>query len=322
MRCCSLGILTLLVVALVDGVSRSTEITVERTKQGAAVKIDGQLFTEYIVQSNTKPILWPVIGPTGKRMTREYPMKLVKYERRKDHPHQRSLWFSHGNVNGVDFWDEQNLRKTGIIKHLEFLETTSGKPAVISTRNAWQTRAGKKICEDVRTLHFDTDGDTRWIDFDITVKATDGPVTFGDTKEGTFGIRVPESMYVDSRRGGTIVNSENRVCTNRKTESQVWGKRASWVDYHGPVDGEIVGIAVLNHPSSFRYPTYWHVRTYGLFAANPFGLHDFLGGPANRGQYTLPAGKSITFRYRILLHRGDEKTGKVAEAFAHYAQEK
>jgi hypothetical protein len=317
MRCCCVGMCVLFVVVLAATVSRAAEITVERTKQGAAVKIDGQLFAEYVTKSNTKPILWPIIGPTGKRMTREYPMKKVDSERKKDHPHHRSLWFTHGSVNGVDFWDEASPKKCGTTQHIEFLKTESGKPAVIATRNAWLAPGGKKVCEDVRTLRFDTDGDARWIDFDINLKATDGPVTFGDTKEGTFGIRVPESMNVDSRRGGQIVNSENQ------TDGKAWAKRASWVDYHGPVDGETVGIAILNHPTSFRYPTYWHVRTYGLFAANPFGVHDFVPNAArDAGQFTLPAGQSVTFRYRVLLHRGDEKAGKVAEAFAQYAKEK
>jgi hypothetical protein len=83
-----------------------------------------------------------------------------------------------------------------------------------------------------------------------------------------------------------------------------------------------VGIAILNHPDSFRFPTCWHVRSYGLFAANPFGLHEFAGGKPDRGAVTLAPGKTLVLRYRVLLHRGDEKAGKVAEAFAAYAKAK
>ena len=104
-----------------------------------------------------------------------------------------------------------------------------------------------------------------------------------------------------------------------QTDRGTWGKRAAWVDYHGPLDGQVTGITIMNHPSSFRFPTYWHVRTYGLFAANPFGLHDFEGTSEVDGTHELEAGESITLRYRVLLHRGDEKEGKVAEAFADYA---
>ena len=279
------------------------------------VKIDGQLFTEYLVKSGTKPILWPIIGPTGKPMTRDYPMRDRPGEQ-KDHPHQRSLWFTHGDVNGVNFWAEPGQASyVGRIEHLRFVKVASGKPAVIVTQNAWLGTDGKKICEDQRTLRFDTDGDARWIDFDVTIKAADKPVTFGDDKEGTFGVRVAQSLSVDAKQGGKIVNSRGQV------DEAAWGQTAPWVDYHGPIDDQTVGIAIFNHPSSFRFPTYWHVRTYGLFAANPFGVHAFGKGKATDGAYTIRPGKSITLRYRVFLHRGDEKQGKVAEAFAVYSKE-
>jgi len=121
-------------------------------------------------------------------------------------------------------------------------------------------------------------------------------------------------MRVDRKTGGRIITSEGLE------NEQAWGKPAAWVDYHGPVGNETLGIAILNHPSSFRYPTHWHVRTYGLFAANPFGLHDFTGGK-QRGDHTMRKGDTFTLRYRVIFHRGDEKQGKIAEAFAAYAKE-
>jgi hypothetical protein len=307
---CALAVVAAWLACHLDAVS--AEITVERSEKGAAVKIDGWLFTEYLTRSGTKPILWPVIGPTGKPMTRDFPMRDRPGEM-KDHPHQRSLWFSHGSVNGIDFWGEQG--KVGTIKHLEFAKISGGKPAVIATRNAWLAPDGRRVCEDQRVLRFDTDGEARWIDFDITLKATDGKLVFGDTKEGTFGLRVAQALSVDARRGGQIVNSRGQ------SNDAAWGQPAAWVDYHGSIDGKTVGIAILNHPGSFRYPTRWHVRTYGLFAANPFGLHDFPGGKNADGAVTLPPGKTVTFRYRVLLHRGDQREGKVAERFAAYGHD-
>jgi len=120
---------------------------------------------------------------------------------------------------------------------------------------------------------------------------------------------------VDAKQGGKIVNSRKQV------NGAAWGKPAPWVDYHGPVDGQTVGIAIFNHPSSFRYPTYWHVRTYGLFAANPFGLTDFSGGKLTGGAHTISSGKSMSLRYRVFLHRGDEEEGNVAKAFSAYSKE-
>jgi hypothetical protein len=295
------------------GTRAPAEVTAERADGKVVVKIDGQPFAEYLVTSGQKPplgpIVWPIIGPTGKRMTRNYPMAEGPNER-KDHPHHRSLWFNHGDVNGFSFWHKQT------IKHRRFVEVESGRQAVIVTDNDWLAPDGKPVCHDQRTLTFHTDGQNRMIDFDITVYAGHEPVKFGDTKEGTFGMRVAGTMKVDAKLGGRIVNSNGQV------DGAAWGKRASWVDYHGPVDGQTVGIAILNHPSSFRYPTYWHVRTYGLFAANPFGLHNFKGSKAVDGSYTIPAGGSITFHYRVILHKGDETAGHIAEAFAAYAREK
>jgi len=290
----------------------SAEITVERSEWGAAVKIDGRLFTEYLIRSGNKPVLWPIIGPTGRPMTRAYPMRDRPGEK-KDHPHHRSLWFTHGDVNGVNFWDERG--PVGTIKHVEFTRLAGGKPATIAARNAWLGPKGKKICEDRRTLRFDTDGESRRIDFDITLVATEGAVTFGDTKEGTFGVRVADTIRVDAGRGGKIVNSRQRV------NEAAWGQPAEWIDYHGPVDGQIVGIAILNHPGSFRFPTYWHARTYGLLTANPFGLRTFTGGKRTDGAYKLSPGERMTLRYRVLLHRGDERQGRVAEAFSVYSNQ-
>jgi hypothetical protein len=289
------------------------EISAEQTKEGAVVKIDGQVFAAYLIRSGSKPILWPINGPGGKPMTRPYPMVPQPGET-KDHIHHRSLWFTHGSVNGIDFWTEEGSRR-GTIRHRQFVKVLGGRPAVIVTRNDWLGPDGKKQCEDRRTLSFDATADARWIDFDIVLTATDGPVKFGDTKEGTFGVRVPDSMCVDAKRGGRIVNSRGQ------TDAAAWGQPAAWVDYHGPVDGQTLGIAILNHPSSLRFPTTWHVRTYGLFAANPFGARDFSGNKKADGSYTIPAGGSASFRYRVILHRGDEKVADIAGAFARYAKE-
>lgn len=295
--------------------SSAAEVTVKQHDRGATVEIDGKLFTEYLIKTGPKPILWPIIGPTGVAMTRAYPMEKVEGEK-QDHPHQRSLWFTHGDVNGVDFWSE--IKGHGAIVHREFVEAKSlgDGAALIVTRNDWIGPDGKKQCEDERRLTFRAATDHRAIDFDITLKASDGPVIFGDTKEGTMGIRIPTVMDVNSKKGGRIVTSEGL------TDKAAWGKPAPWVDYHGPLEGELVGIAVMNHPSSFRYPTRWHVREYGLFAANPFGLKDFESNKTLDGSHTVPAGESITLRYRFVFHKGDEKASGIAKLFEQYAAAK
>jgi hypothetical protein len=294
---------------------QAVEITAQKSGTDVTVKIGNEPFTTYLVRSGSKPILWPIIGPTGKRMTRNYPMEKGSKEA-TDHVHHRSLWFTHGDVNGIDFWTESTKGKTGSIVHRKFVKVESGEEAQIETENDWLSPAGKKVCEDRRQLTFGTRGDARWIDFDITLRASEGAVVFGDTKEGTFGLRVADSLRVDAGKGGKIINS------NGQTNAAAWGKSANWVDDHGPIDGETVGIAIFDHPSSFRHPTGWHARNYGLLAANPFAQQGFAGSKVKAAPYTLPKGQELAFHYRVFLHRGDEKEGKVAEAYAEYAKVK
>ncbi len=292
------------------GVSHGA-ITAEKTDRGVIVAVDGKSFAEYRIDLGPKPIVWPVIGPTGLSVTRDYPMADTPGETR-DHPHQRSLWFTHGSVNGISFWEEAPGR--GSIRHREFVQVRGGQDAVIMTRNDWVTPDDECLLHDTRRLRFAAPGDVRLLDFDIRLTAA-RPVVFGDTKEGTFGIRVAETIRVDSKKGGQIVNSHG------DRDGDAWGKRAAWVDYSGPVGDSIVGIAVLNHPASFRFPTYWHVRTYGLFAANPFGQHDFERMQDVDGSYRLAEGESLVLHYRVILHRGRADEAGIAEKFAQYAAE-
>ena len=129
----------------------------------------------------------------------------------------------------------------------------------------------------------------------------------GDTKEGTFAIRVVNGL---TEPGLKMLNSEGKV-----GEDEIWGKRANWVDYSGEVDGESLGIAIFDNPANIKHPTYWHARDYGLFAVNPFGEHDFYKDPKRDGSVTIATGKSLTFRYRVLIHHGDAAEAHVAEAY-------
>jgi hypothetical protein len=272
------------------------------------VTIDDRPLSTYRVSPGSKPFLYPIIGPTGEPFTRAYPMADIPGEDR-DHPHQRSCWFTHGSVNGVDFWSEGAGK--GTIREVKREIVQTPILGQIRTRNAWLAPNGRRVCEDRRTMTFYWTKVHRMIDFEIVIEATDGPVTFGDTKEGMFGLRVASTMDATPKKGGKITNAEGL------TDDRAWGQASSWVDYVGPVKEQTVGIAVLNHPSSFRYPTTWHVRTYGLFAANPFGWKDF--GKPERGDHTLPAGESIRFAYRVILHKGDTASLGVPAMFQAYA---
>lgn len=302
-----IGFIFLLALATVA----RAEVTVEKSEQGAIVKLDGKLFTEYLCKSGNKPVFWPIIGPTGQPITRGFPIAPMPGETH-DHIHQRGLWFTHGDVNGVMFWSQE--KGSGEIVHREFTRLASGKVGEIATRTDWLAPDGKRVCEGQSTYTFRQDGDARILDADLTLVASNGPLTLGDNKEGSFGLRVADSMRVDANLGGTIVNSAG------ETNANAWGRPAHWVDYYGPVDGKTVGVAIFDDPANPGSPVRWHVRTYGLFAANPFTRNAF--DPQQKsGTIVVPAGKSIRFRYRVLIHPGDAKQGKVAERYAEFTKQ-
>jgi len=280
-----------------------------------AVAIGGEPFTEHVSEGYSRPFLYPLLGPGGARMTRHWPMEDAPNEEH-DHPHHKSFWWGHGDMNGVDFWAEG--KESGKVVQQSITHKTRGRHAEIKTRNQYVAKDGRVICTDERTLRFyphQADG-ARQFDFEITVHADHGELKFGDTKEGTLAVRLAETMRLKGKVGqGRIVNSEGL------RDGETWGKRAKWVDYHGPVDGRTVGVAIFDHPANPRHPTWWHVRDYGLFAANPFGIHDFEKKPAGTGDIRVPAGGKITFKYRLLLHAGDELAGKVSERYEKYVQE-
>jgi len=281
------------------------------------VEVNGRLFTEYFYTNVPRPYFFPLMGPGGLPLTRNWPMKETTNEE-KDHPHHRSLWFAHGAVNGRDFWSEQ--KDFGRIVHDGFLEIKTGGSGLIRSRNRWIAADGSVVCTDERALRIyaPANAGEQIFDFDITLRASNGGVTFGDTKEGAMAVRLGETMRLKTSAGkGHIVTSTGA------RDGAAWGKRADWCDYFGPVDGKIVGIAIFDHPENPRHPTWWHVRDYGLFAANPFGQHDFekLDDRA-AGDLKIPAGESVTFRYRFYLHEGDEQQARVAVKYQEYAKEK
>jgi len=284
------------------------------------VEIGGQLFTEYFFKDVPRPYCYPMLGPGGAEMMRHWPMKDVAGEEH-DHPHHRSLWFTHGSVNGHDFWSEQ--KNFGKIVHDGFVQLQSGGDAgVIRSKNNWVASDGKTVCTDERTLRiYNRPANERLLDFEITIYASHGELTFGDTKEGSMAVRLNETMRLKPNKENAGKPTGHIVNSHGVRDGATWGKRAAWCDYYGPVAGKTLGIAIFDHPQNPRHPTWWHVRDYGLFAANPFGRHDFEGLPdKNAGNLVVPTGQSVTFRYRFYIHEGDEKESKVADHYADYVK--
>ena len=286
-------------------------VHLQKMEDRVRIEIDGELLGEYFFKDVSRPFLYPVLGPGGLQVTRDWPMAEGEGEE-KDHPHHRSFWYAHGEINGVDFWSES--ARAGKTVHEEFVKIESGRDkGVIESRNKLVAKDGTVIATDERTLTIHNRKDARVLDFEITIHASHGDLAFGDTKEGSFAMRLAPTMRLKGKVGrGHIVNSEG------VKDGATWGKRAAWVDYFGPVQGETVGVAIFDHPENPRHPTWWHVRDYGLFAANPFGIHDFEKKEKGAGDLELKAGDNITFRYRVYIHTGDTESARVSEEFKAY----
>lgn len=315
---------TLRLVPSKDSAAGDRVVVEKAAEDQIDIRIGNNLLTSYCYPSDSeKPYLYPVIGPKGTHLTRGYPMVDLDYEeelKAKDHPHHRSLWVAYGNVNGGDFWSmgrdpaRRDTQKTDGI-----LVSESGPVyGRLVAKNSWISKEGKRVVTERREyVFYNTPEENRVIDSIVTFIATDGKVTFGDTKEGGIcALRL--NPKIDEKHGtGVMRNSEGG-----KGAGECWGKRAEWCDYYGTLDGNVVGIAVLDHPRNLRHPTWWHIRDYGLYTANCFGLHDFdrsLRENRHAGDYVLEAGKSLTFRYRLLLHAGDTDQANVAHQYAAFA---
>ncbi|MCI0421566.1 MAG: PmoA family protein [Acidobacteria bacterium] len=287
-------------------------VTLKQEAGKVNVLVEGQPFTTYYFDGYNKPVFSPLRAATGTIVTRGYPMISDVPGEAKDHPHHKGLWFTHGDVNGVDFWSESD--KTGKIVHRKFLAVNGGsKTGVLQSENEWVATAGETLLKEIREVRIHSLPGVRVMDFDVKLTAVNGPVKFGDTKEGSFGIRLAQPF--SDKSGGRMENSRGG-----QSEAGCWGKAAEWVNYTAKINGEALGIAIFDHPTSFRHPTHWHVRGYCLFAVNPFGLQDFYNDKAKDGSHTLKKGESASFRYRVYIHPGSAQEGKIAEQYKAYAE--
>ncbi len=304
-------------------------VTLKRTRDTILVQIGGRPFTTYYFgPQSPKPYLHPLRSARGTIVTRGWPMVKNIPGESHDHPHHRAMFFAHGNINGIDFWGEETLsKKAQTARGVYYSSEDLPKGRTVFRRleedrggsHSGQIRADfdlvgpglKVIGEETQAYTFHGNKTERIIDCVFTLRANHGPLKLGDTKEGTFAIRVVHALNSPPAQ---MVNSNGA-----RGEKNIWGKKADWVDYYGDVKGEELGVAIFDNPHNLRHPTTWHARGYGLFAVNPFGLHDFYHNPKIDGSYTIPAGGSLTLRYEVLIHHGDYKKAGVAQAYRRYA---
>jgi hypothetical protein len=300
------------------------DISFETQPEKVRVLIDGQLFTEYRHSPAPKVFYAPLLGPQKEHFTRQWPWSLEGPEQEaKDHPHHRGMWFSHGSVNGIDFWGETGKplpanAKAPRIEHESVLEASGGKTqGTLRTRQKWVAPDQSIPLHSEHTLRvFQPEGKQRMFDWEIRLIAGDAPVVLGDTKEGTAAIRMTETLRIktaDKKAGaGHMLNSEGQK------DSDVWGKPAKWVHAFGPLENTPGGILFMEHPSN-RLGHRWHARDYGLFAHNPFANKGMFPSETESGAYTLEPKKDILFRYRIVLHTGELDEASATKLFETYS---
>ncbi len=323
-----------------DDNSSRISLVKNETERKVDVLVGGKLFTSYRWPVNVyKPILWPVTTSAGTEITRGFPLNPKEGER-NDHIHQVGIWLNYGKVNGLDFWGNghRGVKEPngGEIKHVSIEKMTEGNgEAVMITNESWLDPAGVQLLAERTEFHFIAKGSLRIIDRLTTLKAGSTAVKFEDTKEGMFGIRVARQLELPSddmvsllKADGTLSSqkvkaSDGATGNYRSSEgilgSEVWGTRAKWMDLYGNIGTEKISVVVCDHPANQSYPTYWHARGYGLFAANPLGWIDFTN-KKEKLDFTLQPGQSTTFRYRVIISSGmhltDEEINKLAEEFA------
>jgi len=311
--------------------------------QRVDVFVDDQYFTSYLytdtIPNLKKTILYPVRTMQGNNLTRGFPLDAIPGER-VDHPHHIGHWLNYGDVNGLDFWNNsaaipaERVDQMGVIRHREITKSQEGQgSATLGVIADWLKSDGTVVIEENTQFIFRATADMRVIDRVTTLTALEDTVIFKDNKEGMIAIRVTRALEHPAQKAIILSDAhgnatevpvlDNEGITGKYVSSrgiqgmEVWGKRAEWVALTGTVKGEKIILAILDHPHNVGYPTYWHARGYGLFAANPLGQKIFSEGKEELN-FTLQPSESVTFKYRILILSGEMDMMKMKKQYEQF----
>ena len=312
-----------------DQMDSRIDIVLNETEKKVDVNIDGKLFTSFLYTDELnmlkKPVLYPLISANGAIVTRGYPLN-PRPKERTDHPHHIGAWLNYGDVNGLDFWNNsdaiapEKASEMGTIRVKSIDQIKSGMDSgELSVTCEWLNSEGSAILEESTNFVFKASEGKRVIDRVTTLKALKDPVFFNDNKEGMIGIRMARQLEHPSDKPVTLSDAhgqktdvpvlDNTGVTGQYLSSEgvtgvdVWGKRANWVALSGTIETKDVTVVIMDKPGNVGYPTYWHARGYGLFAANPLGQKVFSEGKEELN-FSLKAEESVTFTYRILILDG------------------
>ena len=303
--------------------------------------IGDRLFTRFLYPDTLeKPVLYPVHAANGTIVTRGFPLDTQPNDA-TDHPHHIGIWFNFENVNGLDFWNnsyaipKEKKHLYGWIRTDSILETSGGEKGVLAYHANWTSQQGHVLLEETTRLEFSGTGQQRIIDRFTTLKA-DTTVLFTDAKDGLYGIRLAHALQIPTNKdqefkddkgnvtvvkGGTDhVANGNYLTSENKRGDDAWSTRARWCKAYGKMGNDSISVAIIDHPANPNYPTFWHARGYGLFAANPLGEKIFTNGKSEK-DLRLKKGESVRFYYKIIIHDDKEavpaaQLDKIAEEFA------
>ena len=302
----------------------SAQVEIRKADGRVDVTIDGKPATAFLFGPNlTKAYIWPLQTASGVVVTRHFPTDERAGEMR-DHIHQRGLWFAHADVNGYDFWNSDpsyNRPNMGKVLVTRVLEAKGGaKRGEIVADLDWKAPDGHTVLNEHRTMTFHA-GSPRIIDFEARLTAAEA-VTFGDEKDAIFGIRLAAELEEASKNTPPEVPRSGLIsgATGCRHEAECWGTRANWMDDSGTIDGKPAGVAIFDHPENPRHPTWWHVRGYGLFAANIFGTKAFTKDPKQDGSMRIEKGQSLRFRYRVVVHDGSASDAGIDGLYQKWAK--
>jgi hypothetical protein len=323
-----------------DAKNQKIEFLIKKSEKKVDIMIGGRIVTSYCWPDNVyKPVLYPVYTLHGTEITRGFPLRPREGER-DDHIHQVGIWLNYGNVNGFDFWGNGSTGKKsengGVIRQLDIEQARDGNgEGIMTVKASWQDPAGKELLSERTDFHFIAKENYYIIDRITNLTATGNAVSMKDTKEGMFAIRVARQLELPSKENVPLLNALGRPGTEKAMENKgvtgnyrssegvtgdaVWSTRAKWMDLYGDINNEKVSVVICDHPKNPSYPTYWHARGYGLFSANPLGGSDFTSGK-EIVNFSVPAGKTVAFRYRMIItsgfHMDDKEINVLANDFA------
>lgn len=337
----TLVILCLAAAVSVGAAGTRVEVTVKEAERRVEVSIDGQPFTAYIWPTTLKkPVLYPIRTAGGTLITRGFPLDPRPGER-IDHPHHVGLWFNYGDVNGIDFWNNsdsvsaERRPKMGTIVHKAIRSAKGGAEGVLEVESDWVMPDGSVILSELTKYVFGGTATTRTIDRITTLQAGATRVSMKDNKEGVLGLRVTRALeepvtkperFTDAQGRPTDVPTlDNRGVNGEYLTSEgtrgaaVWGTRGRWNMLSGKVGDEMVSVAIFDAPGNPGYPTYWHARGYGLFAANPLGQKELSGGKEELN-FAIEPNQRAVFRHRIHIVTGGLSAEQAEDAWKRFAE--